>query len=249
MSIKVYPKNVQHIGGFNDGEIIENKPFQLSDDGKLQPYSNLFYWAHASSEKGSTISEHPHKVFEILSFVIEGEIEHYDTKNKKWIPLKAGDVQIIRSGSGISHSEKLGAGAVMFQIWFDPDISKTINQPATYNDYPSDSFRVLPVNGTTTKFYTYKDSPLEMDTPGVNIFEARFKEGSHRVKSHTDEINSVYVIDGEIEVEKNKLIKDDFFVIENVNEIQFIAGTAGRIFVIQSPAKVPYQTYVRRYLK
>ena len=248
MSIKIYPKNVQHVGGFNGGEIIENKPFQLSGDDKLQPYSNLFYWAHATSEKGSTIGEHPHKVFEILSFVIEGEIEHYDTKNKKWIPLKAGDVQIIRSGSGISHSEKLGPKAVMFQIWFDPDITKTIKQPASYNDYSSDSFRVLPVNGTTTKFYTYKDSPLEMDTPGINILEVSFDKGSHRVKSDTEEINSVYIIEGELEIDKQKLRKDDFFVIENANEIQFIASTKGKIFVIQSPAKVPYDTYIQRYL-
>ena len=37
MSVKIYPKEVQHKGGFNHGEIVENKPIQLSDDNKLQP--------------------------------------------------------------------------------------------------------------------------------------------------------------------------------------------------------------------
>ena len=28
----------------------------------------------------------------------------------------------------------------MFQIWFDPDISKTISKPASYSDYKLESF-------------------------------------------------------------------------------------------------------------
>jgi len=248
MTIKVYPKSVQHIGGFNGGEIIENKPIQLSGDGKLQPYSNIFYWVHASSEKGSTIGEHPHKVFEILSFVIEGEIEHFDSKNRIWIPLKTGDVQIIRAGSGISHMEKLGAGAVMFQIWFDPDIIKAINAPASYNDYPSDAFPVIKSDGLTKKIYAGKDSPLEMTARGVKIFEVMFDKGSHTINTNHDEINSCYLIDGEIEVSKNLITKNDFFMAENENEISFNAKNKGKIFVIQSPAKVPYETYAQRYI-
>ena len=75
----------------------------------MKPYSNLFYWAHAWSDKGSLIGEHPHKAFEILSFVLEGDIEHYDSKLRGWKPLQKGDVQIIRAGSGISHAEKINA--------------------------------------------------------------------------------------------------------------------------------------------
>src|SRR5215831_8065385 len=135
MSVTIYPFDKQHHGGFNGGEIVENKPVQFSDDGKLQPYSNLFYWANAIAKKDSTIGLHPHQAFEIMSFVLEGEIEHYDTKNQKWIPLKAGDVQIIRAGSGISHAERMHKNGRMFQIWLDPDLTKTFRVPATYDDY------------------------------------------------------------------------------------------------------------------
>ncbi|MBC8047390.1 MAG: pirin family protein [Fimbriimonadaceae bacterium] len=139
MSVQIYPVAKQIAGGFNDGEIVENKPIQFSPDkSKLQPYSNIFYWAHAWADVTSTIGLHPHKAFEIMSFVLKGQIEHYDTKNKKWIPLKEGDVQIIRAGNGISHAEKIIEGSHIFQIWLDPDISKSLSQPATYDDYKSE---------------------------------------------------------------------------------------------------------------
>jgi redox-sensitive bicupin YhaK (pirin superfamily) len=248
MPVKIYPKEVQHKGGFNNGEIIENKPIQLSGDSKLQPYSNIFYWAHAYSEKGSTIGEHPHNVFEILSFVIEGSIEHYDSKNLKWIPLKKGDVQIIRAGNGISHSEKLGPDAYMFQIWFDPDIRKTINVPASYNDYSSDAFPVKATDGMKTKYYTGEGSPLEMTTQGTDIFEIEMAQGIHILNAKHDKVYSVYVIFGEAKIEGKKIRKDDFFVIDNDKEIKIEAEAKARIFVIGSPQNVPYETYAKRYI-
>ena len=69
---------------------------------------------------------HPHRGFEICSFVLKGEIEHYDTLLDKWITLSEGDVQVIKAGKGISHSEKLKSGSEIFQIWFDPNIQESL---------------------------------------------------------------------------------------------------------------------------
>ena len=247
MSVKIYPKEVQHKGGFNHGEIVENKPIQLSDDNKLQPYSNIFYWAHALSEKGSTIGVHPHKAFEIMSFVLKSQIEHYDSKNRKWIALKEGDVQIIRSGSGISHSEKLGAGAHMFQIWFDPDLKKTLTVPASYDDYLSDSFPVADKYGMKIKYYAGNGTPVKMVTPGISIYELTFDKGVHSMPVDKDKIYSGYVIEGEIKISSNEVKQDDFILVKDEEEIKFEAYTSGKIFVIQSPAAVPYKTYVEMH--
>ena len=148
MSIRIIKKNQQASGQFNGGEILENKPIGFPrEGGHLKPYSNLFYWAHAWSDNGSTIGLHPHQGFEIMSFVMKGSIEHFDTKLNKWKSLEEGAAQIIRAGNGISHSEKINAGGHMFQIWFDPDLNKTLKQEASYDDYSIDQFPLEEANG------------------------------------------------------------------------------------------------------
>ena len=81
---------------------------------------------------------HPHKGFEIITFVLSGSIKHYDTLINEWIELNQGDVQIIKSRSGIYHSEFLKNSSI-FQIWFDPNINESISKKAEYKDYKSSS--------------------------------------------------------------------------------------------------------------
>ncbi|MBI2742896.1 MAG: pirin family protein [Chlamydiales bacterium] len=52
----------------------------------------------------SGFSLHPHDNMEIVTIVLEGELEHRDTLNNHG-RLKKGDVQRMSAGSGIRHSE------------------------------------------------------------------------------------------------------------------------------------------------
>ena len=78
MGISVYEKSDQASGSFNQGEILEKKPIGFPQDGgRLKPYSNIFYWAHAwTPDKKSTIGLHPHRGFEICSFVLKLSLIH-----------------------------------------------------------------------------------------------------------------------------------------------------------------------------
>ena len=120
MSVLIFSKQDQASGNFNNGEILEKKPIGfLQDGGELKPYSNLFYWADAWTPSfRSTIGLHPHQGFEICSFVIEGSIKHFDSQQNKWIELKKGDAQIIRSGNGISHAEEILDNSTLEMFWF-----------------------------------------------------------------------------------------------------------------------------------
>lgn len=250
MPVKIFPENIQHKGGFNGGEIVENKPIQVSEDGsKLQPFSNLFYWAHAVAKKESTIGLHPHQAFEIMSFVLKGEIEHYDTKNKTWKPLQAGDVQIIRAGNGISHAEKMKKDAEIFQIWLDPDVSKSFKNPATYDDYRAEQFPVKKENGISIKTYKGDNAPMTMQAQGITIKEMQAEAGKHTVKISEDEILSLYIIKGTIKVENQLVNKDDFIRVSDETEFSFSNDEAVTLFAIFSPDKVNYLTYASRYLQ
>ena len=151
--VEILRKESQVDGSFNNGEILEKKPIGFPQDGGVsKPYSNIFYWAHAwTPNQKSTIGLHPHQGFEICSFILSGSINHYDTKQEKWISLKKDDVQIIRSRGGISHAEELLEKSEIFQIWFDPDISKSIRKEASYDDYSSNDFVSDDSNGINKK--------------------------------------------------------------------------------------------------
>jgi len=246
-NIQVYPESVQGKGAFNGGEIVENKPLGFpGDHSALRPYSNLFYWAHARATKDSTIGLHPHQGFEIVSFVLEGEIRHYDTKLKEWRPLNAGDVQIIRAGNGISHSEWMGEGGEMFQIWFDPNLQKTLEQPASYDDYKSADFPVEKHENGEVKTLVGPGSPFHMDTPGITVHNIRIENGVMTLPAEPGKIYSAYVLEGAPTLNGQALTLKDFAILREQETLSIESGsTPARVFIIGSPDKLDYNTYAQ----
>lgn len=247
MKIEIYQIKDQAKGNFNNGEILENKPIGFpGENGKLKPYSNIFYWAHAwTTNKKSTIGLHPHKGFEICSFVLKGKINHYDTNQKKWISLSEGDVQIIRSGSGISHSEELLENSEIFQIWFDPDVSKSIHKYPSYNDYKKNDFDIIDLKSKKIKLIKTENSILKMDSEGIIIKEYYFKEKEkyQKIEILENKIHSFFLLNGEIELDKKLIVKGDFFKVSDLKELDIKILSNSKVFEIVSPKILSYKTY------
>lgn len=246
MSIRIIPKELQGYGAFNGGEIVENKPIGFPQDkSTIRPYSNLFYWAHAKAVVDSTIGLHPHQGFEICSFVLKGEIRHYDTKLRDWRPLKAGDVQIIRAGNGISHSEWMGKGGEMFQIWFDPNLNKTLSKSASYDDYQENVFPETVVGAATIKHLIGGGSPFTMDTPGVEVQNIELKPGTFQLPIPEGKTGSAYLLEGDAAFDGEPLKVSDFVLIEGQGTLDINSTFGASIFIIFSPSKLDYQTYAQ----
>jgi redox-sensitive bicupin YhaK (pirin superfamily) len=248
MAIEIYTREEQADGQFNGGAILEKKPIGFPQDGgTLRPYSNLFYWAYAWSDQGSTIGEHPHQGFEIMSFVLAGEIEHYDSKLKGWKTLHAGDAQIIRAGSGITHAERLHAGSSIFQIWVDPDLRQTMSVPASYNDYPAHDFPVLDEGEYDLTVFTENRLPMDMVTEDLSIFKLTGKQGQFTLLLETDMIYSVFVLKGTPGIGGQTLSKGDFFKVSAEEKLDLASTLDAELFMIKSPASTPYKTYGEKY--
>jgi len=246
MAIQIIPKERQAKGAFNGGEIIENKPIGFPREGGfIRPYSNLFYWACAEAKMDSTIGLHPHEGFEIMSFVLRGTIRHYDTKLQEWRLLKAGDAQIIRAGNGVSHAEFMAKDAVMFQIWFDPDLSKTLNQPASYDDYSSENLPVAPDGDVTVKTYIGSGAPIALDTPGLEILRFDFEKADYHRAISPGKTHSLYVINGDAVINGEAVKSNDFVIISDVSELHLESTGAGDIFMISSQSDVNYKSYAQ----
>lgn len=245
MSIQIIPIDQQGHGAFNGGEIVENKPIGFPQDrSSIRPYSNLFYWAHAKSLTDSTIGLHPHQGFEICSFVLKGNIRHFDTKLNDWKPLEAGDVQIIRAGNGISHSEWMGKDAEMFQIWFDPNLQKTLEQPASYDDYKLVDFPTsTPDDDLSVTTLVGHGSPFRMDTPGIQVLRIQIGATRYPLSLSEGFMASTYVIEGEALVNGENIKQSDFVLAQGESELIFESLAGADIFVIISPVQPGYLTY------
>lgn len=245
MYIDIIKKSEQAKGEFNFGAILENKPVGFpGEGGRGRPFSSLFYWAHAWAPQGdSTIGLHPHKGFEIMSFVLRGEIEHYDTGLRQWRHLHAGDAQVIRAGNGISHSEKLHAGSAIFQIWLDPNLHVTLGKPASYDDYASADFPLEAEGGKVVKRYVGEDAPMQLDTPGTRIEEWRLGEGEHAIALGHNQVVAAYLVSGEVAVGEKSATADDFLIGRGQGELLIEAKAESKLFLIWMPQETGYPTY------
>ena len=72
---------------------------------------------------GGGFGTHPHRDMEIVTYVLDGELEHRDSMGNGSI-IRAGDVQRMTAGTGIQHSEfnhSAEDDVRLLQIWCLPD--------------------------------------------------------------------------------------------------------------------------------
>jgi hypothetical protein len=66
--------------------------------------------------------KHPHDNMEIITYVMEGELQHEDSIGNRAV-IKPGEIQVMHAGTGIYHSEKNPSSDTthLLQIWIVPD--------------------------------------------------------------------------------------------------------------------------------
>lgn len=113
---------------------------------------------------GSGFAEHGHDHFEILTFMLAGQLQHSDSQGNVG-SLGAGDVQLISSGTGIRHSERNPSAdepTHLFQIWLHG------NADSEAPRYQHASGALLPVAGEPMRLVAAADdgaAPLQLRAP------------------------------------------------------------------------------------
>lgn len=99
-------------------------------------------------QPGNGFGLHPHANFEIMSYVLEGTLEHKDNMGNRSL-LRPGEIQCTTAGTGIYHSESNPSSMEVvhfLQIWFTPS-EKNLPPKWEQRAFPKETQlnRLLPV--------------------------------------------------------------------------------------------------------
>ena len=103
------------------GGFIVRRPFPVPALQQVDPFLLVDEMGPIEYSPGEAVGapDHPHRGFETVTYVLEGESEHSDSAGHKGF-IGAGDVQWMTAGSGILHEEMPRVGPRRldgFQVW------------------------------------------------------------------------------------------------------------------------------------
>ncbi|MCR8629920.1 pirin family protein [Paenibacillus radicis (ex Xue et al. 2023)] len=257
MTITIYPPEKQAVGNFDGGKITELKPIGFPREGSaVKGIGPLFYWAWAHAKEEGHIPMHPHQAFEIITYMVNAQAEHSDTLGTRSI-VTAGGLQVMQTGSGVSHSEKfIGPDSEGFQIWFEPHLREALQRQPTYNQYDHEAFPAFESAGLTVKTVIGEDSPVEL-VADVQMWDVELAGGiSYNLKLEAGRSLAALAIRGHgswtLALEADKPVHPfnhkDFTVIEaegeQAEDVVLTAAAEGlRMILIEIPTEVDYPLY------
>ena len=224
------------------GKLVVNKPVIHDVNSEVDPFSNLYYWSHAMAFDDCEFGLHPHKGFEIITFIFEGQVTHFDTASNVWTPLHKGDFQVIQTGSGIQHAEKIANGTRSFQIWFDPNFNEAIKNKPLYKDYRSEDFKSTKEGEIEIIDYVGGRSKVKLATEGVSIKKISSQGISkYSLALEPDSHYAFYILSGNVFVNGLPAQENDVAKISHDTNAVFAFNGAGEIFIMQIPLTLPYK--------
>ncbi|WP_176736979.1 pirin family protein [Oligoflexus tunisiensis] len=166
----------QACGSFDQGAITEQKMIGFAGEGSaIHRIGPLYYWAWAQADRIAAVEAHPHRGFEILSYVLEGAIEHRDTLGHR-SRIDAGGLQLMQTGSGMEHEEHfVQTPARSLQIWLDPHFRQEVGVPPRYLSWSAAQFSQ---EGAATNLLG-RQSPVSLVTPDVTMQDLNLAAGTH----------------------------------------------------------------------
>ena len=186
------------------------------------------------ADKARGVSWHPHRGFETVTVVLDGEVDHEDTAGNGG-RIGPGDVQWMTAGSGLLHKElhspeftRRGGRFQALQLWVNLPAKLKMSAPR----YQTLLGRDIPVvDGVRVIAGEYRGAkgPAETFTP-VNLLLAQVK-APKRISLRDGYSAGLYVVDGELTVNGQAAREGELVVLDRQGDEVELAGDA-TVFVM-----------------
>ncbi len=190
------------------------------------------------------LGPHPHRGFEPVTFLIQGEQLHRDSLGNESV-VKAGDVQWTTAGRGIIHAEspskafvKQGGTIEGIQLWLNLPAEKKMITP-NYQHGKSEDFNTV-VNSDGTVHIKVIAGRLE-DQNGkiatqtsVNAFMIDMKpSGEYHLKYSQEHQGLIYLINGNVTINDSEMLK-----LDDIQMVQFNSDGEGVVLKSETNSKL-----------
>ena len=185
---------------------------------------------------------HPHRGIETVTYMLAGDFEHKDSTGGEG-KMSAGDVQWMKTGSGIIHSEMpaMKEGKLHgFQLWINMPAKLKMSKPE-YIYIDANKMKIHKDSDKQIKVIAGKFEKAEGPVKGHNVEPIYFDVELNKGKKFDFRIPSthnsfIYLINGEIEIgeKKHAKVKDSTLVLLSRGENLKVSAKINAKFLVIS---------------
>jgi redox-sensitive bicupin YhaK (pirin superfamily) len=220
---KTLPAQMIDMGGFPVKQALPTQnvpnvdPFLLLHHGQIKPIFKR-------PAKIQGVGPHPHRGFSPVTFVIEGEVHHRDSRGNSQI-AKAGEVQWMHAGAGIIHSERPSDNIIenkisqeIVQLWINSPASAKMKEPEYLHVKEAD-FPLIPIEDglSDIKLVSGEYGGLKGKVKGQSellVTWGKTKTGGNVNFDTPKGYNaSLYIIRGDVRIEGHGVVDPESLVV------------------------------------
>ncbi|WPZ19917.1 pirin family protein [Geobacillus subterraneus] len=160
----------RHIRHIKTVQITAHSPIHQSgpvlEPGNWQEYDPFLLLMEDIFQRGA-FDVHPHRGIETVTYVISGELEHFDSKAGHGT-LGPGDVQWMTAGRGVVHKEDPAPGSTVhsLQLWVNLPSTHKMTEPR-YQNLRAEHMPVRQEEGVTIRVFSGSSKGVQAPTKNI----------------------------------------------------------------------------------
>jgi quercetin 2,3-dioxygenase len=177
--------------------------------------------------------QHPHSEMEIVTIVLDGEVEHEDSLGNK-TTISAGEVQRMTAGTGITHSERNNKDKELhlYQLWF------LSNKKGLQPSYEQKRIDFLDAKNELVPLVTGQkvlEDVVFMNSNSTVYYGNLKEDKEYDFQTFPIRKALVYLTEGELFVNGYQMLPNDQLRIDDVDLISFKAAKDSNFILIDVP--------------
>ena len=209
-------------------------------------YTGQYHFSPSHHQRG--VGSHPHRGFETVTIVYEGELEHFDSKGNHGSIAK-DEVQWMTAGRGIMHEEhhskdfaKTGGNLDMVQLWVNLPSHAKMTEPRYQELTTANIAEVkLAQNAGVVRVIAgqFEDTMGAAETfSPMNVLDVRLNANAEQEFSFNPQWNNmIFVLSGAIEIEGQRFdAKQTLYVSDQISSLKLKSFEATKLLILSGEA-------------